>query len=356
MTALVTGASGFIGSHLVDALQAGGESVRALLRRSSRRDNLRESNPDFVFGTLDDVEALAAAVDGVDTVYHVAGITSGFNREDYDRANTMGVANLFEALGRSKQPARRVVYVSSLVAAGPSHPNVARREHHEVEEFTHYGRSKLAAERIAYEVARSGLTEVVIVRPPLVYGPRDVQVLQMIKAANRHLVGQAGIRAKWLSAVHVKDLVDGILLASAVGTPLPRESDNHVLAGGGEPYHHVPKDPIHPAGQGIYYFTDGGRTTEGGFGQTAARILGKRALTLPLPGPVVLGAGIVTQAFGRLRGKAPALNVDKARATLCTGWWCDDSKAIAEVGYAPTYSLERGLEQTIGWLRDNRAL
>lgn len=356
MTTLVTGASGFIGSHLVDALCERGDPVRAMLRRTSSVENLRDSPAERVYAALDDVAAISAALDGVDTVYHAAGVTSAFNREQFERANTLGVANLFEAARKARPGPRRVVLVSSLMAAGPSHPNVARREHHRTQEFTLYGASKLAGERIGYEVARSGSMEVAIVRPPLVYGPRDQDVLQMIKAANSRLVGQAGLQSKWLSAIYVADLVRAILLVGARGTPLPRESADHVLAGGGAPYLDVPKDPIQPAGEGIYYFTDGGRHTEAGFGQTAARVLGKRALTVPLPAPVVLTAGFVTQALGRLRGRAPALNRDKARGTLSTGWWCSDAKATAELDYRPEFSLERGLERTVRWLRDHDVL
>lgn len=356
MTSLVTGASGFIGSHLVDALCARGDPVRAMLRRTSSKQNLEGSPAELVYAGLDDVDAIATALDGVETVFHVAGVTSAFNREQFERANTLGVANLFEAVRKARPGPRRVILMSSLMAAGPSHPNVARREHHRTREYTLYGASKLAGERIGYEVARSGSTEVLILRPPLVYGPRDQDVLQMIKAANTHVVGQAGLQAKWLSALYIADLVRATLLVADRGTPLPRESEDHVLAGGGEPYHHIPRDPVHPAGQGIYYFTDGGRHTESSFGQTAARVLGKRAVTVSVPGPLVLAAGFLTQSVGRLRGRAPALSLDKARGTLSSGWWCNDAKATAELGYRPEYPLERGLEQTVRWLRDHGEL
>jgi nucleoside-diphosphate-sugar epimerase len=356
MTALVTGASGFIGSHLVDALVADGGPVRALVRGSSRRDHLPSRGVELAIGDVGDVDALAAALEGVDVVYHVAGLTSAFSRAEFERVNTIGTANLYEAARRARRGPRRVVQVSSLMAAGPSHPQVARREHHRIEEFTQYGASKLAAEKIAFEVACSGAMEIVIVRPPLVYGPRDTEVLQILRAAKLHLVGQAGLHPKWLSAVHVSDLVAGILAAARVGRPLPAGGSDHVLRGGGEPTDHVPVDPSHPAGRGIYYFTDGDRHTEGSFGQAAARALGKRAVTIPLARPVVLGAGLVSQAIGRLRGKPPTLSLDKARGTLGSGWWCDHGRAAAELDYRPQWPLELGLEATVAWLRERRIL
>jgi nucleoside-diphosphate-sugar epimerase len=249
-----------------------------------------------------------------------------------------------------------VLYVSSLMAAGPSHPEVARREHHRTTSFTKYGDSKLGGERIAWEVARSMSLEVVIARPPLVYGPRDQDVLLMIKSANARLVAQPGLRPTPLSVIHCHDLVRGLILAAEKGRPLPASGGEHVLAGGGAPIDHVPDDPSPPAGEGIYYFTDGGRYTVASFGQTAAAVLGKRAFTVRLPRSAVWTLGVVNEAMGRVRGVPPALTLDKAKGSLAPGWWCDDARARAEIGYVAEMPLQKGLEQTIRWLRDHGEL
>lgn len=352
---LVTGASGFIGSHLVERLHAGGDQVRAMVRSSSKLAHLESCAAPRVHATLDDVEAMTAAMTGVEIVYHVAGLTAAFTRAEFDQANAIGTANVFTAAQRAG--VRRVVYVSSLMAAGPSHPEVARREHHAHRAgFTRYGDSKLAGETIAWEHAQGGAIEAVIVRPPLVYGPRDTDVLQMIKSAGAGIIAQPGLgRPAWLSAIHAQDLVEGITLAGERGTPLPTGGD-HVLAGHGSAHDHVPELADEPGGRGIYYFSDGGQHTVTTFGRAAAAALGKRALALRFPGPAVLTVAAVNTWIGRLRGKAPALSLDKARGSLSPGWWCDDSKAVQTLGYRPQYSLELGLEHTVRWLREQRWL
>jgi nucleoside-diphosphate-sugar epimerase len=359
---VVTGANGFIGSHLVEHLIASGDEVRAMVRAGANLDNLRDAlaradaRPELAHASLADVDAMAAAFDGADIIYHVAGLTAAFTRAEFERANATGVANVLAAIRAARRRPRRLVYVSSLMAAGPSHPEVARREHHAPRVgFTLYGDSKLAGEKLVYAAARAGEVEAVIVRPPAVYGPRDGDVLQMIRSAKFGLIAQPGLRPAWMSFVHALDLVDGIARAGRRGRPIPQDGE-HALAGGGCPEDHVPEDPSHPAGAGIYFITDGERHTVVSFGKAAAAALGRRALALPFPRAAVLTVAGVNHALGRLRGKAPALTLDKARGSLAPGWWCDDSKAARELEYTPRWPLARGLEQTIAWARAARRL
>ncbi|NVB38679.1 NAD-dependent epimerase/dehydratase family protein [Pseudenhygromyxa sp. WMMC2535] len=365
--ALVTGASGFIGSHLCEVLRERGHDVRAMVRRSSRLDKLEDAAKGepfaLAYAGLDDVAALEQAVRGVDVVYHVAGKTAAFDRAGFDAANVDGVGNLFEAIARAKRAGegpRRVVLVSSLMAAGPSHPKNPRREHHRVEPgFTDYGDSKLDAEKLALAAAREGELELVIVRPPLVYGPRDEDVLQMIKSAAMRVVAQPGLRPTWMSAIHGRDLAAGIALVGERGCCLPADpvvdEDVHVLAGGGvDPA--TPGAVLDPRGAGIYYVSDGGRTSVAEFGQVSAALLGRRALTIPMPAIAVRSVGWLNQGIGRARGRVPALTLDKARGSLSPGWWCDDARAREELGWEQQFDLERGLEDTIRWLRDRGEL
>lgn len=354
---VVTGANGFIGSHLVERLLERGDDVRAMVRTSAKLDNLGAAQPTLVRASLDDVDSMAAAFNGAEIVYHVAGLTAAFDRDAFDRANCEGTRNVLAAIRASRRPPRRVVYVSSLMAAGPSHPDVARREHHSPRAaVTLYGDSKLGGERLAYAAARAGEVEVVIVRPPAVYGPRDADVLQMIRSAKFGLIAQPGLRSTWMSFVHAADLVEGIVLAGERGRPIPPGDEPHALGDGGCPDDHVPEDPSHPAGAGIYFITDGGRHTVVSFGKAAAAALGRRALAIPFPRALVWTVAGINHAIGRMRGVPPALTLDKARGSMASGWWCDDSRAQRELGYAPKWSLADGLAQTIAWARDNGRL
>lgn len=362
--ALVTGASGFIGSHLCEVLRERGHDVRAMVRASSRLDKLElaAAGKPFVLAQagLDDVPAMAAAMADVEVVYHVAGITAAFDRRGFDKANVEGVANLFAAIRRAREHGkgpRRVVHVSSLMAAGPSHERSPRREHHRHERgFTDYGDSKLEGETVAIAAARGAEIELVIVRPPLVYGPRDDDVLQMIKSAALGVVAQPGFRPTFMSAIHGRDLAIGIALVGERGRAMPAElSPDHVHAGGGgDP--RVLGAADDPRGTGIYYLTDGGRTSIAEFGQLAAKAVGRRALTIPLPSFAVRSVGKLNQRIGQLRGEVPALTLDKARGSLSPGWWCDDARARAELDWRESFPLERGLEDTVRWLRDHRKL
>lgn len=348
---VVTGANGFIGSHLVEHLQRAGDDVQAMVRRGAKLDNLAGADPQIVHASLADVDAMSAAFDGAELVYHVAGLTAAFTRAEFERANAEGTANVLAAIRGARRPPRRLVLVSSLMAAGPSHPEVARREHHSPQAaYTLYGDSKLAGERLAFAAARAGDLEVVVVRPPAVYGPRDADVLQMIRSAKFGVIAQPGLRPAWMSFVHAEDLVAGIALAGARGRPLPRDGA-HALADGGCSFDHVPDHPSHPEGEGIYFITDGDQHTVVSFGRAAAAALGRRALAIPFPRAAVWTLAGINQAIGRMRGRAPALTLDKARGSLAPGWWCDSSKAALELGYTPRWPLSAGLEQTVAWAR-----
>ncbi len=355
--ALVTGANGFIGSHLVEWLQERGDHPIAMVRKTSNVANLEASGAEIRHGSLSNLDSLIAAMEGVDIVYHVAGITAAFTPEALREVNAAGTSRIFEAASKARNGPQRVVYVSSLEAAGPSHHDLARAEHHRPAPFTWYGASKFGGEQAAWEAAQTlADLDVVIVRPPAVYGPRDQDMLQMIQSANWRLVARPGFRDTWMSAIHSHDLVRGIALAGDRGLALPKSPLDHVLSGGGHDHHEELDDKAHPVGQGIYFFDDGGRHSIKSFGHEAAAALGKRAVTLPVPAALGWTGAFFAELFGRITGKAPAFNRDKHRASVASGWWCDSSRARAELGFAPEFTLPEGLEHTVRWLRDNKVL
>ena len=354
-TALITGSNGFIGSHLVEYLQDRGDVAYAMVRKTSNTKNLDHRTVDYRYAGLTDVDSLAAAMEDVDVVYHLAGMTAGREAQDYERINGGGTANVLAAAKAARNGPRKVVYVSSLAAAGPSDHAVARAEHHAPNPISIYGRSKFSGERAAHEAARDGAIEVTIVRPPVVYGPRDEDFLQVIQMANGRLVLKLGFRSAWFSVVHPHDLVRGMVLAGDTGRHIPSDAESHALAGGGLPHdqHH---DGHHGDGEGIYFITDGGQYTWAELGHRSAAALGKTAYTLTIPVSVAYPAAFVSEMFGKLRGKLPIFNRDKVREGSASGWWAGIDRARDELGYAPEMPFDAGIADTVRWVKDEGLL
>ncbi len=350
-SALITGSNGFIGSHLVEFLQDRGDTAYAMVRKTSNTKNLDHRTVDYRYAGLTDVDSLAAAMQGVDVVYHLAGMTAGREAQDYERINGQGTANVLAAAKKASNGPRKVVYVSSLAAAGPSKHDVARAEHHTPGPISIYGRSKFSGERAAHKAAQDGAVEVTIVRPPIVYGPRDEDFLQVIQMANSRLVLKLGFKSAWFSAVHPHDLVRGIVLAGDKGKHIPSAAESHALSGGGLS-HDTEHEGHHTDGEGIYFITDGGQYTWAGLGHRSAAALGKKAYTLTVPVSVAYPAAFVSEMFGKLRGQLPIFNRDKVREGSATGWWARIDRARDELGFEPEMPFDEGIRGTVKWARD----
>lgn len=333
---LVTGATGFIGVHLVEALVARGERVRCLVRSPERAKALRDLGAELVIGDLDQHSALAEAVAEADVVYHLAALTKSIRSEEMFRVNRDGTTNLMRACAAQRNPPV-VVLVSSVAAAGPSPLGQLRTEADPPEPISIYGRSKLEGDRAAEALA--GSVPLTIVRPGAAFGPRDPGVLQAFRAIRRfrsHMT--PGRRPPPLSWIFVGDLVELLLLAAQRGSRVPA-SDN------GSP------------GQGCYFAACPEYPTWAGMGRIVRPMLGRPfALLIRLPGPVAWCAAGVGECVGRLTGKARWLNFDKIREALVTSWACSGEAAQRELGFTPPKSLEERLAETIEWYQREKWL
>jgi nucleoside-diphosphate-sugar epimerase len=324
---LVTGANGFVGSHVVERLVAQGERVRALVRATSDRRFLDGESVETAVGDVGDASAageerLARATEGCRAVYHVAGVVRARSQEEYDRVNAAGAARIARAAARAG--VRRFVLVSSQAAAGPNTGAAPRDEAEPERPVTAYGRSKLAGERLVAEAARGGSLEVVVVRPPAVYGPRDRAFLMLFRLVSRGLLLlYPGADTQEVSLIHVRDLAAGLALAGERA----------------------------PAGA-IYYLTDGGRATSAALGDTIARALGKRPLRIVLPTGVGMAAAWASETFGRLSGRPVTLTRERLRQWSAPRWTVSDARARREIGYAPQVDLESGMSETALWYRE----
>ncbi|HYM00041.1 MAG TPA: NAD-dependent epimerase/dehydratase family protein, partial [Blastocatellia bacterium] len=208
---LVTGGTGFVGSHLVDSLTGKGYRVRCLVRKSSNLKYLKQPGVEFAYGGLDADTDWDTAFKDVDTVYHVAGLTFARRASDYFTVNHKGTENILGAALRRRERLRRFVHISSLAAIGPAVDGEAVTETTPPRPITPYGRSKLAGEE-ALRMVRD-LIDYTIVRPPAVYGPRDYAIFEFFKAVKRGTSAVIGPDDMKFSIVHVRDLVNGIMLA-----------------------------------------------------------------------------------------------------------------------------------------------
>jgi nucleoside-diphosphate-sugar epimerase len=322
MKALVTGASGFIGSHLVELLLQKNYSVRCLLRRTSSMSWLKGLPIEIMYGDVFEEAGLADAVRDVDVIYHSAGLTKAKTKEEYFRANAGGTRKLLEAARRFAPGLRRFVLISSQTAAGPSSSKTPITENVPSHPITTYGRSKQKAEEICLEFASH--FPVTITRPPAVYGPRDKDIFEFFKTMSKGLQPVVGFGEKYISLIHVTDLVRGIVMAG--------ESERSA----GETYFISSKD--------VYGWKQIGGITR--------RVLGRGALTLRIPEAGVYVIAAFAEFFGLFSPKPVLINFEKARDMVQDYWTCDASKARRDFGFEQEISLESGIQQTVAWYKE----
>jgi nucleoside-diphosphate-sugar epimerase len=317
MRVLVTGGTGFLGSHLVEALvEEPGCEVFVLVRDPSKRrwlegvDGVR-----LLAGDLENVPVLPA---GLSCVYHLGGLTKTLRPSEYYTVNRDGTANLLQALER--QSGRlRFVHLSSLAAVGPSSPGRGVSEDDEPRPVSPYGESKLEAEN---EVLRyQDRFSVVLLRAAAVYGPRDEDFLEFFRWIRRGIKPILG-RRKILSLLYVRDAVRACLMAGRPGRP------------SGEIFNIA--DPR------AYGWED--------IGRVAAGVLGKKPIPIRLPIWSAYLASVASEGVGRLLGGGNALfNVSKVKQMRAYGWVADVRKARREMRFETVFTLEQGLGETIAW-------
>ena len=317
MRALITGGTGFVGHHLIDALLRRGDEVTALVRSPTKARTLESKAVRLVRGDLEDEAALTEAARNQDIVYHVAGLVAARNEEEFLRVNRDGTRRLLEASAAVSQA--RFLLVSSMAAGGPSDAGRPLLGHEPSRPVTAYGRSKLAGE----EVVRNGSLPWTILRPPAVYGPGDREILKVFKIARLGVAPVFGGGKQELSLVYGPDL--GEALAAA----------GHAPATTGKVYY-----PCHPE-----------ILTSGEMIQTIGQAMGKKVSILPLPSIVARSMLAVTAAGARVSGKPTILTPDKANEFFAPAWTANPEPLSSDSGWRAEHNLAAGAARTLEWYR-----
>jgi nucleoside-diphosphate-sugar epimerase len=328
MKALVTGASGFIGSTLIEELDTLGFEVHALMRRNSSSVNLEGLQYRRVEGDLSDFESLRRAVQEVDYVFHLAGVVAASNRNGYFEHNAYGTERLAKAIVESRPHLTRFIYVSSLAAGGPAQSLQPRTESEADRPVSNYGQSKLQGEKLLLNY--KDVFPISIIRPPLVYGPKDKAVFLIIKTIARNLMpilkGSNPTGQKYYSAIHAKDLCRGIVQAAVVSTKKVASGETFYLTG-----------------EGIHSYQE--------FLMTIAERLNCDPLKIKVPQSAVALAAWGLTALGLLTKKSFPLNLDKLNELSPDYWICSNEKAKSVLGFVPEFDLASGMANSIEWYR-----
>jgi nucleoside-diphosphate-sugar epimerase len=323
MRVLLTGGSGFLGSYVAERLAAEGHVVRALVRPRSDKSVLSKiGGMEFAPGAIEEPESLTSAVDGVDAVVHVAGIVKARKPEDFFRVNAQGTKNLLDAVVK-RGGLKRFVYVSSLAAIGPSSDGKPVREDSDPRPVTAYGRSKLEAERAV--LAKAGEVPVTVIRPPMIYGPRDRETLAFFTSIKNGVLPIIGSKDNTLSVIYAPDCADAIARAVRADGPTGR----------------------------AYFVDDGKVYTQGEMAAAAEQAMGKRAfIRFGMPMAVVRVAAAATQAWGAVTNTAQMLTLDKARELSQHHWVCSGEGARNDLGWTAKVQWPQGVQEAVKWYRE----
>lgn len=325
-TVFVTGATGFIGSHLVDALLKKKYSVKCMVRKTSNLRWLKDKPVELIYGDLFNEEILTPVLKVVDYVYHVAGVTFAKKKEDYFKGNVNATKSLLEISYKVNPHLKKFIHISSQTAVGPSYSEQPVDETMEYHPITTYGKSKMEAEKAVLDYFDK--MNCTIVRLPAVYGPRDVAIYEYFKTMNMRLQPLIGFGDKLVSLIHVRDTVNGIILAC--------EAEK--------------------AASQIYFISSKRYYNWKEIGEMTSKLMGKKTLRIRVPHFAVYIVGAFAEFFSLFSSKPAILNIEKCRDLTQKFWTCSAEKASRELGYSEQVNIEAGFKETIEWYKQQRWL
>ena len=326
---LVTGASGFIGSFLVEGGLERGMLTWAGIRKTSSRKYLQDKRIRFAELNFGDKEKLKKQLaghkqehGGWDYIIHCAGVTKCLHQEDFDKGNFQATVNFVEALKELDMVPERFMYISSLSIFGPIHEESYEpiNEKDEAQPNTAYGVSKLKSEKYLQSLADFPY---VIYRPTGVYGPRERDYFLMAQSVKQHVDFAAGFKRQEITFIYVKDLVQAVYLG------------------------------VKPEALCRAYFVSDGEVYESStFSELIRKELGNPWLVrIKCPLIILKCISLLAEFGAKCMGKVSTLNGDKYNIMKQRNWRCDISPLVDELGYHPEYLLERGVKETMAWYK-----
>ena len=319
MNTLVTGATGFIGKHLVPRLLEEGFNVSCLVRPGSYRPDFFKENVTWIDGDMCNISSLKTACRDADLIIHLAGIVKAKEVNDFFTVNTDGTKNLLSA--KNKQA--KLIFISSQAALGPAPDHIPLDENAPPRPVSAYGHSKLLAEQAIIESDIAG--NYTIIRPPMVYGPEDRESLSIFRLAKYHVRPRIGFSKSWVCAIFVEDLVNFIILC--VRNRLSAGETFHVNDGNNCGYSY---DRLFRA---------------------AARSLDTWTVPVFIPKPILRLAARLNILFSEKHGKSSMFNPDKYNELTARAWLLSSRKAENLLGFKPKYAVSDGFMISVEWYR-----
>ncbi len=326
---LITGASGFVGSHLVEEALERNLNVYAGVRKTSSRQYLKGDRIHLLEMDFSNKKELTQKLKDhkFDFIVHNAGVVSVPKLKDYYRINYEFSKTFIEAIYASENSLDKFTYISSLASYGPANSeNLSDflKEEDNRNPINTYGKSKLKTEEY---LAQQSDFPYIIIRPGGVYGPREKEILTFFKLINRNIEGYIGSRDQHLAFIYVKDLARAIVDAT-----------------------------ISQHTQKAYFISDGKHYTQWDLGKYAKRILNKKTFRFHVPVNLVRSIAWLLEQPAKITGNYPALNLEKVSILESMNWKCDITPLKNDLGFEPEYDLEKGLEDTLNWYKENKWL
>ena len=323
---LVTGANGFVGSHICEAFIDAGYDVKGLVRKSSDLVNIKSLNIELLYGDLSDPGSLNAAVSEMDIVINNAGLTKTLDPVEFDRVNTDGTGNVLKAIVDNNPGIKRFIQISSAAASGPSEKKKPVIEDTLPKPLTAYGRSKLGGEQAA--IFYKDKIPVTVLRPSAVYGPRDKEMLSFFKTINFGIKPTFGWGECYSNFTYVKDLAGAAVKAA--------QTDS--VSGS------------------VYFVAEGRYYSYSEAGDIISHELGRKAIDIHVPESIIIFAGKISEIIANFRKKPAIFTAEKALEISRKYWIIDSSKIEREMGFVCPTSFQNGVRETIKWYRRHKWL